>query len=89
MSSKDILIRHKREKHFDANVNIHYVEDLDSLTSINCASCSSTFKRKSDMKRHQQTAHAQEDSKQFKCTQCEKTFARKFALNRHNKSFHN
>ena len=87
-SRKDKLIRHKREKHFDAKVNIDYVEDLDSLTRINCESCSSTFKRNSDMKRHQQTAHAQGGSKQFKCSQCDKTFARKFALNRHNKAFH-
>ena len=85
---KDAFMRHKREMHFDANANIEFVEDLASLTSISCASCGSTFKRKSDLKRHQQTAHAKGEIQQFKCSHCEKTFSRKFAMNRHLSTFH-
>ena len=72
LSREDAFMRHKREKHFDANANIDFVEDLASLTSISCASCSSTFKRKSDLKRHPQAAHAQGKIQQFKCSLCEK-----------------
>ena len=87
-SRKDVLIRHKREKHFGVKANLDYVEDLDSLTRINCDSCSSKFKRKSDLKRHQETAHGQGEIKMFKCLLCEKMYTRKSDLNRHSKSFH-
>ena len=88
-SRLDALIRHNKEKHFAQNVNVDFVEDLDSLTVIYCDKCDKQFKRKDDLKRHNMRAHSEDGNQlSFKCSQCSKNFSRKSALNRHVKLKH-
>ena len=52
---KYALIRHGKEQHYESKVNFAYVEhveDMESLSSVNCELCVKTFKRKSDLMRH-------------------------------------
>ena len=87
---KDALIRHGKEQHYESKVNFAYVEhveDMESLSSVNCELCVKTFKRKSDLKRHTLSVHS-ETPEEVTCSICGKTFSRKFTLNRHMKSAH-
>ena len=84
---KDIKDRHDREQHYDSNCNFAYVENLDSLTSIECTDCDQTFKRKSDLKRHFKCVHNEKKDK-YPCEQCTAQFSRKDSLTRHVKTKH-
>ena len=84
---KDIKDRHDREQHYDSNCNFAYVENLDSLTSIECTDCDQTFKRKSDLKRHFKCVHSEKKDK-YPCEQCTAQFSRKDSLTRHVKTKH-
>ena len=88
---KDALIRHGKEQHYESKVNFAYmdhVEDMESLSSVNCEFCEKTFKRKSDLKRHTLSVHSETPPAELACSICGKTFSRKFSLNRHIKSAH-
>ena len=88
---KDALIRHGKEQHYESKVNFAYmdhVEDMESLSSVNCEFCEKTFKRKSDLKRHTLSVHSETPPAELACSICGKTFSRKFSLNRHMKSAH-
>ena len=88
-SNKRNFDRHNRENHFESNVNVDYVENLEDLNITKCENCDKTFKRKSDLKRHSASVHRVIDTKkEFICSVCGKEFSRKDAMNRHIKSLH-
>ena len=86
-SRNDHLYRHKREQHYKlTKENLSYVGHLDTL---NVNRCDKLFKRASDLKRHHQMVHGDENPKQpHKCLICEKTFVWKSSLKRHVKTKH-
>ena len=86
-SNKRNLKRHNKEKHFDTGgANLGFVEDLEELNLITCLQCEKKFKRKSELKRHEDSVHRTEEN--FQCPNCSKTFARKDNLIRHTKKKH-
>ena len=54
---------------------------------VKCEKCTKTFKRLSDLKRHNESVH-ETTGKTVKCDLCEKGYTRKDALKRHVKSVH-
>ena len=89
-SARSCLNRHITEKHYGRNVNLDYIEDLDSFSMIKCDKCDKQFKRRSHLKRHVNSVHGDDDAKnKFNCLECEIKFSRKDALARHIKSKHN
>ena len=68
-----------KERHYEVNVNVDYVEDLGSISDINCDQCDQTFKR-SSLKRHCASVH-NEAVELFQCSLCAKQFKRKDTLN--------
>ena len=88
-SRKDNFNHHRKEKHFDSNANLDFVEDMDSLKILQCDQCEKGFKRKSDLLRHCSRVHSEIGAeKDFGCDQCEKKYSRKDHLMRHIKSAH-
>ena len=72
--------------HYESNVNMAFVENLNNVIETSCDKCEKKFKRKDMLKRHTQTVHS--DHQDFKCLQCEKRFKRKDKLRRHVKTMH-
>ena len=86
------LQRHMREVHHDRQINLNYIEDLESI-GIKCDVCEKLFTRKFEMLRHVRSVHknaADEKitEKPFKCLKCLKSFTRKDVLSRHIKTQH-
>ena len=81
-SNDSSLKRHKREKHYDYNANLDFVEDMDAFKLVVCDQCAKTFKRQSDLRRHVKSVH-ESTGNPFKCDSCERVFKRKDALKRH------
>ena len=79
--------RHRREKHYDFKANLDFVEDMDAFKLVECIKCTKTFKRMSDLKRHDESVHGS-TGKTVQCDLCEKVYTRKDALKRHVKSVH-
>jgi uncharacterized Zn-finger protein len=77
--------RHRREKHYDFKANLDFVEDMDAFKLVECIKCTKTFKRMSDLKRHDESVHGS-TGKTVQCDLCEKVYTRKDALKRHVKS---
>ena len=77
-------------KHFKANVNYDFIEDMDKIIELSCDQCDQTFNRRSNLARHISVVHDKDKTskKSFMCTFCEKEFARKDALSQHIKSKH-
>ena len=87
-SVPDALNRHMNEQHFGTNVNLDYVENMDSLFEIKCNYCEQKFKRKSNMVRHIENVHNESEKRNNTCPRCDSKFSRKDALKRHIKSKH-
>jgi uncharacterized Zn-finger protein len=85
---KSHLTRHMKEKHYETNVNLDYVENLDSLNEFECENCEKKFKRKTDLKRHCISVHSVKEKNCFICSHCNLLFSRKDSLSRHVKSKH-
>ena len=85
-SMKKNLNQHKKEKHFDTNHNIDFIEKLGTFSEISCEQCDQTFKRSSHLNRHMASVHC--EMKKFQCLFCEKIFPRKDNLKRHIKLKH-
>ena len=77
--------RHKREKHFDFQVNTDFEEGSRIVYTFNCEQCDGTFKRKDHLSRHVKNAH---NEKQLNCLHCNQKFARQDNLKRHMKKKH-
>ena len=87
-SRKSHFDRHNREQHYDTNVNLDFVEDMDSLKVVKCEECNQTFSRKENMQQHYLRNHSEAKKKTFDCSICEKQFSTRYTLNRHVKSKH-
>ena len=89
-SFKSSLRRHEKVKHFKANVNYDFIEDMDKIIELSCDQCDQTFNRRSNLARHISVVHEKDKTskKGFVCTFCEKYFSRKDALSRHINSNH-
>ena len=73
------LSRHLKEVHRFTDKNLVYAP-MEALT-FKCTECTSSFLRRSNLKRHKETVHAV--TKLFVCSSCEKEFSRKNSYDRH------
>ena len=88
-SRRDNFYRHRKEQHFASKANLDFVEDMDSLKTVQCDQCDKGFKRKSDLQRHYSRAHSEVGTvNDFGCEQCDKKYSRKDSLIRHIKYAH-
>jgi hypothetical protein len=80
-------MRHKKEAHYERNINVQFVEDMDDMKYIvECKECELKVKRKADLKRHEVGRHS--SSRSYQCSSCDETFPRNDGLTRHMKSTH-
>ena len=82
------LNRHKKENHYNLNVNLDFVEDFNQFLQMKCDQCDKTFKRKYQLQRHVKNVHCDHEQKQFNCPQCDKTYKTPDTLRRHMKEKH-
>jgi uncharacterized Zn-finger protein len=86
-TNKQNMMRHKKEAHYERNINVQFVEDMDDMKYIvECKECELKVKRKADLKRHEVGRHS--SSRSYQCSSCDETFPRNDGLTRHMKSTH-